>query len=328
MSQDDEQVQVAPYDMPPFPTAYRIDEDDPIHAVAFYSECINPAVRHDAAVNEALDLAHDSWEFLSNEKKISILKDVFFCAEDDFVLSLTAAGEYDGVSTRLLRQHPLLGVSKSAREECLLDFYHNNCFRVEFDLSMGRLGTSILARAVGMLPTPWLTAILDPNPIRSPLFEAMPCPQRPRLCIFISNIGTNITPSSLVHWASLFYDGGLKISRFDDTRYKDVGVFPDDEELLNTQWELDYVADLDEHTATHITFLLRSLQKMAIQETLKDHDHDWNLRTHVFNWLTDYTTDLARLQGLSVPVRRMHSAKAWLSQMVDGRMARYGVNST
>ncbi|KAH0366220.1 hypothetical protein KCU65_g5490, partial [Aureobasidium melanogenum] len=153
-------------------------------------------------------------------------------------------------------------------------------------------------------------------------------PERPRLCIFLCNIGPNITLSSLVHWASLFYDGGLKIGRFDDTRYKDVGVFPDDEELLNTQWELDYPVDVDQYTAPHVTVLLRSLQKMAMEETLVNHDDDWDLRTHVFNWLTDYTTDPARLQSFSVPHRRMHRAKAWLSLMVDGRMARYGVNST
>lgn len=102
MSQDDEhsaeeKVEVDPYDMPPVPTAYRIDNDDPIHAIAFFCNRINLEVENDVTVNETLDLAHDSWEVLSVEKELLTLKGVYFCVHNDYVHSLTLVKEHNGV---------------------------------------------------------------------------------------------------------------------------------------------------------------------------------------------------------------------------------------
>jgi hypothetical protein len=103
-------------------------------------------------------------------------------------------------------------------------------------------------------------------------------------------------------------------------------MYPDQDEHDNANWRFVYKSrDQDEAKDAHdVETILRCLQAMATKESMLDHKDSWNLVEHVFEWLTDYTTDRRLLRDMSSDLERLHQAKARRAKVTKDRIARVG----
>lgn len=171
-----------------------------------------------------------------------------------------------------------------------------------------------------MLPPSLLCALFTRNVLEHPLFDSPIVVDNSgnptlRLSIRFGRFSTKMTLAAFVHQVGLFFDRPLTLKHFGKPP-----TYLDDYKNINQKF-VDRENKMG-RDAYYIETILRSLQLIAIEASLKTYASSQNLIEHVFKQLIDYLDKLAK--GSKGTLKAL---KARLTKITNRRIARVGIEA-